>query len=283
MNILVLASRAGGDCGWPTAETSLSRVLVELGHRVSLQVNASSDTGFPFLLRSFSSCLRARPSAIHALEGTADVARHLAKIFGARLVESPLPGVSLLGGEGLPARSPTEGSLSFLYVGPLGRPHGTDLLLDSFSLHHRKRRGDKLVVSGGSPRDVAALKNRAQELGCANSLRFAACTSLPDLLRETDVLVSPALRGATAPFLLPTLLDSGRPVLVTRTTGHARAASETECHFADATPEQLAEGMRKLAGSPELRARLAASAKARAAACSLAAYKSALAALHPPA
>ena len=154
--------------------------------------------------------------------------------------------------------------LVFMYIGNLEHYQGVDLLLEAFSLHYRRHRIDALVVIGGPPQLVETLKAHAVELSCDAAVHFLGPQPValqPAYFREADVLVSPRLKGQNTPMKIYSYLDSGCAVLATRLFTHTQIVNDEHCMLCDPTPEQLAEGMRKLSHSPELRKRLAAEAK----------------------
>lgn len=154
--------------------------------------------------------------------------------------------------------------LVFMYAGSLESHQGIELLLEAFSLHHKRHRDDALVIIGGTPGLIAAMTERTIELACADSVYFLGPRPVAQLaanLAEADVLVSPRIKGQSAPSKIYSYLDSGRAVLATRLYTHTQIVDDEHCMLCDPTPEQLSEGMRKLARSPDLRKRLAAEAK----------------------
>lgn len=153
--------------------------------------------------------------------------------------------------------------LMFLYAGGLERDEGIDLLLEGFSLHHKRRHDDALVVCSGPQELVENCRRRSAELHCNGSVHFVPpepMAAAGPRLREADVLLSPRVRGRAVPARFFTYLDTGRPVLATRLYAHTQIVDDEQCMLCDPTPEQIAEGMRRLTASPALRERLAAEA-----------------------
>ena len=154
--------------------------------------------------------------------------------------------------------------LIFMYIGNLEHYQGVGLLIEAFSLHHKRNRDDALVIIGGPQKLIEEHKQRATELGCNGAVHFLGPQPVamqPAFFRDADVLVSPRIKGQNTPMKIYSYLDSGRAVLATRLYTHTQVINDTHCMLCDPTPEQLSEGMRKLAASPELRERLAADAK----------------------
>jgi glycosyltransferase involved in cell wall biosynthesis len=154
--------------------------------------------------------------------------------------------------------------LVFTYIGNLEHYQGVELLIEAFSLHSKRHHDDALVIIGGPNSLIDEQKELAARLGCDGAVHFLGPQPVamqPSYFRETDVLVSPRLKGQNTPMKIYSYLDSGRPVLATRLYTHTQVVSDLHCMLCDPTPEQLSEGMRKLATSPDLRLRLAAEAR----------------------
>lgn len=180
--------------------------------------------------------------------------RHLIELHGISLLDERTPREPV----GLRERFRIHGHV-FMYVGNLERYQGIDLLLEAFTLHRKRRRDDALVVIGGPAALVEQHRKRTGELGCAASVHFLGpepASRMASFFQEADVLVSPRLKGANTPMKLYSYLDSGRAVLATRLYTHTQIITDAEGVLADPTPEQFAEGMRRLADHPDLRERL---------------------------
>jgi glycosyltransferase involved in cell wall biosynthesis len=172
------------------------------------------------------------------------------------------PGPSAGNGRGLP---PTDSGPVAMYVGNLEAYQGIDLLLEGFG-HALQRVPDaKLVIVGGRDADIAYYRGRAQRLGIEPSVVFAGPRPigvLPELLRQADVLVSPRLRGLNTPMKIYSYLDSGSAVLATRLRTHTQVLDDGMAYLVEPEPIALGDGLAVLMADPELRSRLASSAKA---------------------
>ena len=164
-------------------------------------------------------------------------------------------------GRGLP---PSDGPMA-MYVGNLESYQGIDLLLEGFRHTLSRVPQAKLVIVGGRDAEIAHYRDRAERLGIDGSVVFAGprpIGMLPDLLRQADVLVSPRLKGLNTPMKIYSYLDSGSAVLATRLRTHTQVLDDGMAYLVEPEPHALGHGLAELMADPELRARLASTAKA---------------------
>ncbi|MFB7475986.1 glycosyltransferase [Kitasatospora sp. NPDC056184] len=128
------------------------------------------------------------------------------------------------------------------------------------------RRPDaRLLLVGAGPLD-ARLRARAAELGVADSVVFAGSRAdVPALLPALDVFTLSS-RQEGLPVALMEAMTSGLPAVVTRVGGMPEVLDDGEQGFLvpPGDPAALAGAFDRLAGDPDLRARLAAAARERA-------------------
>jgi glycosyltransferase involved in cell wall biosynthesis len=158
----------------------------------------------------------------------------------------------------------TDGPVA-MYVGNLETYQGIDLLLEGFRHTLDRVPRAKLVIVGGRDADIAHYRARAQRLGIDGSVFFTGPRPiglLPELLRQADVLVSPRLKGLNTPMKIYSYLDSGSAVLATRLRTHTQVLDDGMAYLVEPEPVALGRGLADLMANPELRARLASSAKA---------------------
>jgi glycosyltransferase involved in cell wall biosynthesis len=175
------------------------------------------------------------------------------------LLAGPWPG----GGNG--SLPPTDGGPIAMYVGNLETYQGIDLLLEGFRHTLTRVPRAKLVIVGGRDADIAHYRERARRLGIDGSVFFTGPRPiglLPELLRQADVLVSPRLKGLNTPMKIYSYLDSGSAVLATRLRTHTQVLDDGMAYLVEPEPVALGRGLAELMADPELRARLARSAKA---------------------
>jgi glycosyltransferase involved in cell wall biosynthesis len=164
-------------------------------------------------------------------------------------------------GRGLP---PSDGPMA-MYVGNLESYQGIDLLLEGFRHTLSRVPQAKLVIVGGRDAEITHYRGRAERLGIDGSVVFAGprpIGMLPDLLRQADVLVSPRLKGLNTPMKIYSYLDSGSAVLATRLRTHTQVLDDGMAYLVEPEPRALGHGLAELMADPELRAKLASSAKA---------------------
>jgi len=174
-----------------------------------------------------------------------------------------LPAPRPAGGNG--SLPPGDGGPVAMYVGNLETYQGIDLLLEGFRHTLNRVPQAKLVIVGGRDADIAHYRGRAQRLGIDRSVVFTGprpIGMLPELLRQADVLVSPRLKGLNTPMKIYSYLDSGSAVLATRLRTHTQVLDDGMAYLVEPEPVALGRGLAELMADPELRARLASSAKA---------------------
>ena len=159
----------------------------------------------------------------------------------------------------------TDGGPVAMYVGNLESYQGIDLLLEGFRHALSRVPSAKLVIVGGQAPDIARYRRRAERLGIVGSVVFTGpqpIGMLSELLRQADVLVSPRLKGLNTPMKIYSYLDSGSAVLATRLRTHTQVLNDGMAYLVDPEPVAFGRGLAELMADPELRARLASSAKA---------------------
>jgi glycosyltransferase involved in cell wall biosynthesis len=221
---------------------------------------------FPALRRMEALAIRRSSGVLAVCAALQDVAlahdpgQLVGRVEDTTLLSGPTPAAG--NGKGLP---PTDGGPVAMYVGNLETYQGIDLLLEGFRHTLGRVPQAKLVIVGGRDADIAHYRGRAQRLGIGGSVVFAGprpIGMLPELLRQADVLVSPRLKGLNTPMKIYSYLDSGSAVLATRLRTHTQVLDDGIAYLVDPEPAALGRGLAELMADPELRARLASSAKA---------------------
>jgi glycosyltransferase involved in cell wall biosynthesis len=159
----------------------------------------------------------------------------------------------------------TDGGPVAMYVGNLEPYQGIDLLLEGFRHTLSTVPEAKLLIVGGRENDIARYRARAERLGMISSVIFMGprpIQLLPSLLQQADVLVSPRLKGLNTPMKIYSYLDSGSAVLATRLRTHTQVLDDGVAYLVEPEPAALGQGLTALFRDPELRNRLATSAKA---------------------
>jgi glycosyltransferase involved in cell wall biosynthesis len=168
-------------------------------------------------------------------------------------------------GHAEPTLPGTDGRPVAMDVGNLEPYQGIALLLEGFRRALSEVTNAKLVIVGGQEPDIGRYRARAERLGIGSSVVFTGSRPigvLPSLLRQADVVVSPRLKGLNTPMKIYSYLDSGSAVLATRLRTHTQVLDDRIAYLVDPEPAALGQGLATLLRDPELRARLATSAKA---------------------
>ena len=146
-----------------------------------------------------------------------------------------------------------------MYIGNLEVYQGIDLLVSAFALHHCVRPQDRLIVIGGVVEDVTRYRLMADSMGLADAVEFRGHQPVDQMSRffsETDVLVSPRIKGTNTPMKIYSYLDAGKPVLATDLFTHTQVLDDSVAVLTKPEPTDFAEGMRQLSEQAELRERL---------------------------
>ncbi len=134
------------------------------------------------------------------------------------------------------------------YSGNFEAYQGVALLVDAMALVPELQ----LVLMGGEPAQIAALRERAARTGA--HCVFAGKRDPAELgvfLALCDVLVSPRARGVNTPFKIYTYMASGRPLVATRILTHTQLLDDSLAFLVEATPAGLAAGLREALARPD--------------------------------
>ena len=151
-----------------------------------------------------------------------------------------------------------------LYVGNLEYYQGIELLLASFARVLETHPDARLVVIGGSGRDIRKYRARAQELHIDGSVHLAGprpVAALGGYLKQADLLISPRIQGNNTPMKVYSYLDSGVAVVATALPTHTQVMTESEAALAAPEPAAMAAAIARLLDDPDERRRLAQNAQ----------------------
>ena len=158
----------------------------------------------------------------------------------------------------------TPGQPVVLYTGTFEPYQGLDLLLEAFVHVARSRRDACLVLAGGNPDQIAALRSEAASRGIADAVVFAGqrpSEEIPLYLRMATALVSPRRTGTNTPLKIYQYLRSGTPIVATRLLTHTQVLSDDTAILTPATPEGFAEGILSAIGDSTRASAVAARAR----------------------
>jgi glycosyltransferase involved in cell wall biosynthesis len=159
-----------------------------------------------------------------------------------------------------------ESESLLLAVGALVRRKGFDVLLDALQQVTRAPGSPsvRLVVAGEGP-ERSALQDQIRSLGLEASARLlGARTGVAELLAGCDVFVMPSRQEGLGIAALEALAAS-RPIVASRVGGLGEVLVHEQCALLvpPEDPGALAQGLLRLLGDGELRARLAAAGPQR--------------------
>ncbi|MEP4637937.1 MAG: glycosyltransferase family 4 protein, partial [Yoonia sp.] len=153
-----------------------------------------------------------------------------------------------------------------MYVGNLEAYQGVDLLLDGFAAAVAKGAIAQLVIIGGAPAHVSALRERAQKLGITAQVSVLGPRPVAQIgryLAQATIVASPRTKGRNTPMKVYSYLDSGRPLLATRLPTHTQVLDDDIAMLVDPDAASMARGITALIDDPSLRSRLANAAQIR--------------------
>jgi glycosyltransferase involved in cell wall biosynthesis len=145
-----------------------------------------------------------------------------------------------------------------LFVGRLQQVKGVDVLLEAFARLGTREPGLGLLIIGYGERE-RALREQADALGIAGSVRFGGARSAGDVaraLRGCRACVVPSRRLASGreegmPTVVAEALAAGAPLVATRTGGIASVIRDGETGWLcpEGDPEALAAALARALGS----------------------------------
>jgi glycosyltransferase involved in cell wall biosynthesis len=201
----------------------------------------------------------------YAVSVMPDRERHLLienSVFGdVRLKARRATRYPYLGAEAL--RVP-EGRPVLLYAGTFERYQGLDLLVRAFARARPRLGNAVLVLVGGTPSQVEALRAEAKTLGLGDScvvIGRVAPDHVRDLIGRASVLLSPRIDGTNTPLKVYEQLASGIPLVATRIYSHTQVLNEDVCFLVDPTEPAMAEGLVSALTDLAARARVSAAAR----------------------
>jgi glycosyltransferase involved in cell wall biosynthesis len=146
-----------------------------------------------------------------------------------------------------------------LYTGTLERYQGLDLLIAAASKVLQQVPDARFVLVGGTAEQIAALRKLAAEHAVEHALVFVGSVPATDVfayLQLADVLVSTRARGTNTPLKIYQYLRAGKPIVATRIHSHTQALDESSAHLVEPTPDDIAEGLRRVLTTPPYAERL---------------------------
>jgi glycosyltransferase involved in cell wall biosynthesis/ubiquinone/menaquinone biosynthesis C-methylase UbiE len=133
-----------------------------------------------------------------------------------------------------------------VYTGNFDRRQGAELLVEAMSDVIARRPDALLLLVGGDPEQVAAMRNLAAARGVSTSVRAIGkrpLEQMPEFMALADVLVSPRLEPLVTPLKIYAYMASGRPIVATDFPTHTDVLDNAAARLVPPTPTGLAEGI----------------------------------------
>lgn len=137
-----------------------------------------------------------------------------------------------------------QGERIILYTGNFFPHQGIPLLLKA--MIRLKRKKARLLLVGGSPEEVEAMRRMATEMGVAEQVIFTGQVppeEIPAFLAIADVLVSPRISGTNTPLKIYSFLKSGKPLVATNLWTHTQLLNNDLAILVSPSPESMVEGL----------------------------------------
>ena len=153
-----------------------------------------------------------------------------------------------------------------LYVGNLESYQGVRLLIEAMAALAPVER-PALVVIGGQADHVAQHRQFALQRGLEGDVHLLGPRPLDGLshyLAQADILCSPRLKGRNTPMKIFSYMASGRALLATDIESHSQVLDGRCAMLTPVTPQDMAEGLRRLCADDALREGLGKAAATRA-------------------
>lgn len=149
-----------------------------------------------------------------------------------------------------------------VYAGTLEPYQGIDILIPAFKLFSAQQPSYKLVVVGGTEKQVELYSKLAREHNIEEHCIFTGQVNQPLAKKysaHASILVSPRKYGTNTPLKVYEQIASGIPLVATRIYSHTQVLGDSVAFLVEPTPESMAEGL--LAATSEEGIKKAANAK----------------------
>jgi glycosyltransferase involved in cell wall biosynthesis/SAM-dependent methyltransferase len=146
-----------------------------------------------------------------------------------------------------------------VYTGNFDRRQGVETLVDAMPLVLARFPDSMLLLVGGEPHQIEALKARAARGGVDGAVRLVGkrpVDEMPEFMAMAGVLVSPRLEPYVTPLKIYAYMASGRPIVATDLPTHTDVLDLNSAILATPSAEGLAEGIARAFNEPARSARL---------------------------
>ena len=155
---------------------------------------------------------------------------------------------------------------AIVYTGNLESYQGIELLLPAFARVAGMRDDAVLVLVGGSPAQIDAVRSRAAELGIEDRVVLTGqrpADEMPEWMAMGRLLVSPRLHGGNTPLKLFSYMWSATPIVATDLPTHTQVLDAASAILCAPTPESMASAIVAVLDDPARFASMGATARAR--------------------
>jgi glycosyltransferase involved in cell wall biosynthesis len=155
---------------------------------------------------------------------------------------------------------------AIVYTGNLESYQGIELLLPAFARVAGMRDDAVLVLVGGSPAQIDAVRSRAAELGIEDRVVLTGqrpADEMPEWMAMGRLLVSPRLHGGNTPLKLFSYMWSATPIVATDLPTHTQVLDAASAMLCAPTPESMASAIVAVLDDPARFASMGATARAR--------------------
>jgi glycosyltransferase involved in cell wall biosynthesis len=133
-----------------------------------------------------------------------------------------------------------------LYAGTFEKYQGLEMLIPAFSLVREQVPDAFLLMVGGNPAQVDAMRQLAEQNGLQEAVLFTGHVPQHVARHYTSraaVLTSPRAAGSNTPLKVYEQLSSGKPVVATRILSHTRVFSDETAFLVEPDVEAIARGI----------------------------------------
>jgi glycosyltransferase involved in cell wall biosynthesis len=155
---------------------------------------------------------------------------------------------------------------AIVYTGNLESYQGIELLLPAFAVVASMRGDAALVLVGGSPPQIEAVRVRAAELGIEDRVVLTGlrpADEMPEWMAMGSLLVSPRLHGGNTPLKLFSYMWSATPIVATNLPTHTQVLDASSAMLCAPTAESMASAIVAVLDDPARFASLGSTARAR--------------------
>ena len=146
-----------------------------------------------------------------------------------------------------------------VYTGNFDRRQGVETLVDAMPLVLARFPDSVLLLVGGEPHQIEALKARAARAGVDGAVRLVGkrpVEQMPEFMAMADVLASPRLEPYITPLKIYAYMASGRPIVATDLPTHTDVLDLNSAILAPPSADGLADGIARAFKEPARSARL---------------------------